>query len=39
MNRPGGLAMCAGHPYKNAVEPIRYFNRHTGSLETEAVYG
>jgi phosphatidylserine decarboxylase len=21
------------------VEPIRYFNRHTGTLETEQVYG
>ena len=25
--------------YKRAVEPIRYFNRHTGTLETEQVYG
>ncbi len=25
--------------YKPAVEPIRYFNRHTGNLETEQVYG
>ncbi len=25
--------------YKPAVEPIRYFNRHTQSLETEQVYG
>lgn len=25
--------------YKNAVEPIRFFNRHTGTLETEQVYG
>ncbi len=25
--------------YKPAVEPIRYFNRHTGALETEQVYG
>jgi phosphatidylserine decarboxylase len=39
MNRSDSLAMCAGHPYKNPVEPIRYFNRHTGSLETEEVYG
>jgi phosphatidylserine decarboxylase len=28
--------MCG---YKRAVEPIRYFNRHTGVLETEQVYG
>jgi len=25
--------------YKTPVEPIRYFNRHTGVLETEQVYG
>ncbi len=25
--------------YNRAVEPIRYFNRHTQSLETEQVYG
>ena len=25
--------------YKPAVEPIRYFNRHTQTLETEQVYG
>lgn len=25
--------------YKPAMEPIRYFNRHTGALETEQVYG
>ena len=25
--------------YKPAVEPIRYFNRHTNALETEQVYG
>ena len=28
--------MCG---YKPGVEPIRYFNRHTGQLETEQVYG
>ena len=28
--------MCG---YKPAVEPIRYFNRHTGTVETEQVYG
>lgn len=27
------------HAYKRPVEPIRYFNRHTNSLETEQVYG
>ena len=27
------------YSYKPAVEPIRYFNRHTQSLETEQVYG
>jgi phosphatidylserine decarboxylase len=25
--------------YKRGVEPIRYYNRHTASLETEQVYG
>ena len=25
--------------YKPGVEAIRYYNRHTGSLETEQVYG
>jgi phosphatidylserine decarboxylase len=25
--------------YKTGVEPIRYYNRHTASLETEQVYG
>ena len=25
--------------YKSGVDPIRYFNRHTGRLETEQVYG
>ncbi len=27
------------HSYNLTVEPIRYFNRHTGMLETEQVYG
>ncbi len=27
------------HGYKPGMEPIRYFNRHTGALETEQVYG
>lgn len=31
------VAMAAG--YKPAVEAIRYFNRHTGAIETEQVYG
>lgn len=26
-------------PYKTDVEAIRYFNRHTGDMETEQVYG
>ena len=26
-------------PYNSAVEPIRFFNRHTATLETEQVYG
>ena len=25
--------------YKTTVEPIRYFNRHTGNFQTEQVYG
>lgn len=33
------LAREPNHHYKPAVEPIRYFNRHTGTLETEQVYG
>jgi len=33
------LANSPVRPYKSAVEPIRFFNRHTGSLETEQVYG
>ena len=33
------LADATRRPYKLAVEPIRYYNRHTGSLETEQVYG
>ena len=33
------LADFRYHHYKPAVEPIRYFNRHTGTLETEQVYG
>lgn len=39
INRPEGLAVGAGGPYKKPVEPIYYFNRHTGQLETEEVYG
>jgi phosphatidylserine decarboxylase len=38
-NRPEGLAVGALGPYKNAVEAIRYFNRHTDRIETETVYG
>jgi phosphatidylserine decarboxylase len=34
-----GLAVPARGGYNPAVEPIRYFNRHTNSLETEQVYG
>jgi phosphatidylserine decarboxylase len=32
---------CTGSdpPLKARVEPIRYFNRHTGELETESIYG
>ena len=33
------LAVPPPRPYKSGVEPIRYFNRHTGALETEQVYG
>jgi phosphatidylserine decarboxylase len=33
------LAVPTIHAYKPAVEPIRYFNRHTQTLETEQVYG
>ena len=33
------LADRESHRYKPPVEPIRYFNRHTGALETEQVYG
>ena len=33
------LAERASGTYKSAVEPIRFFNRHTASLETEQVYG
>ncbi len=33
------LAGSGVRGYKPAVEPIRYFNRHTGILETEQVYG
>ncbi len=33
------LAVLRHRDYKLAVEPIRYFNRHTGILETEQVYG
>ena len=34
-----GLANLGLRRYKRAVEPIRYFNRHTGVFETEQVYG
>ena len=33
------LAEASRHAYKRAVEPIRYYNRHTGQTETEMVYG
>jgi phosphatidylserine decarboxylase len=33
------LAIPNQAPYKFGVEAIRYFNRHTGNLETEKVYG
>lgn len=33
------LADPSQGPYKCGVEAIRYFNRHTGTLETEKVYG
>ena len=34
------LAISPVRPYnRRAVEPIHYFNRHTGTLETEQVYG
>ena len=33
------LANPAPRPYNGGVEAIRYFNRHTGTLETEQVYG
>ncbi len=33
------LAAAAGRVYKPRMEAIRYFNRHTGELETEQVYG
>ena len=33
------LAVAGMGGYKPAVEPIRYFNRHTQTLETEQVYG
>lgn len=33
------LAVHGNGDYKPGVEPIRYFNRHTGTLETEQVYG
>jgi phosphatidylserine decarboxylase len=39
MKQPGDLAVSARDPYKKPVEPIRYFNRHTGCLETEEIYG
>jgi len=34
-----GLANQRRGHYNNAVAPIRYFNRHTGTHETEQVYG
>lgn len=33
------LAVPGPHAYKTQVEAIRYFNRHSQALETEAVYG
>jgi phosphatidylserine decarboxylase len=33
------LAVAGMRGYKPAVEAIRYFNRHTGVMETEQVYG
>lgn len=33
------LAVRRAPRYNPCVEPIRYFNRHTGALETEQVYG
>ncbi len=33
------LAEAITPTYKRPVEPIRYFNRHTGETETEQVYG
>lgn len=41
-NAPAGpafLAVWPARPYKTPVEAIRYFNRHTGTMETEQVYG
>ena len=38
----GGVGNLAGEGcerYTGGVEPIRYFNRHTGQVETEQVYG
>jgi phosphatidylserine decarboxylase len=34
-----GLAIWNEEDYKPGVEPIRYYNRQTGALETEQVYG
>lgn len=34
-----GLAVPRIPRYKRVVEPIRYFNRHTQTLETEQIYG
>lgn len=36
---PAFLAVWPARPYKTPVEAIRYFNRHTGTMETEQVYG
>jgi hypothetical protein len=33
------LAKSAAAPYAASVDRIRYFNRDTGSVETEQVYG
>ncbi len=37
--RFAGLAKRQPRTYKCAVDPIRFFNRHTGRLETEQIYG
>ncbi|MGL5020256.1 MAG: phosphatidylserine decarboxylase, partial [Luteolibacter sp.] len=37
--RRAGLAVGGMPDYKPEVDAIRYYNRHTGALETEQVYG